>query len=265
MKIKILEENNERLKFIIDGLNIELLNSLRRICMSEVPVMAIKEVEFRKNSSALYDEIIAHRLGLIPLKTDLKSYNFVSECSCKGKTCAKCSVKLSLKEVGPKTVYASDMKSTDPEIKPVFPKMPIVKLLEGQELEFTAIAILGRGIEHAKFSPCLATYRYYPKIEIDSKACNQCKKCVDACPKGILSISGKEIVINEKTLLDCDLCRACEDACKPKAIKLIDNPNKVIFEIESWGQLKPKEIFINAIRIMEEKLKEFSSAIKEKA
>lgn len=264
MKAKILEESNEKLRFVIEGVNFELLNALRRICISEVPVMAIKVVEFKKNSSALYDEIIAHRLGLIPLKTDLKSYNLPEECSCKGKTCAKCSVTLSLKESGPKTVYAGDMKSSDPEIKPVYPKMPIVKLLEGQELDFNAIAVLGKGIQHAKFSPCLAIYHYFPKIEIDNKICDACGKCVDACPKGILSISGKKVVVNEKKLLECDLCKACEDVCKPKAIKLIENEDKTIFEIESWGQLKAKEIFINAIDIMKDKLKEFTNKLKEK-
>ncbi len=55
----------------------------------EVPTMAIEDVEFRKNNSILYDEIIAHRLGLVPLKTDLKSYNLPEKCKCKGEGCAR--------------------------------------------------------------------------------------------------------------------------------------------------------------------------------
>ena len=83
----------------------------------------------------------------------------MDECKCKGAGCASCTVKLTLKAQGPGTVYASDIKSKDPEIKPMHGKMPLVKLLEGQELELEATAILGQGKEHSKYCPGLIFYR----------------------------------------------------------------------------------------------------------
>ncbi|MEM4397652.1 MAG: DNA-directed RNA polymerase subunit D, partial [Candidatus Woesearchaeota archaeon] len=74
MKIEILNEKDNKMSFLLKDSNPAYANALRRIMINEVPVMAIEEVEFKKNSSALYDEIIAHRLGLIPLTTDLSSY-----------------------------------------------------------------------------------------------------------------------------------------------------------------------------------------------
>jgi len=108
--------------------------------------MAIEDVEVRKNSSSLYDEMIAHRLGLIPLTTDLKSYNLPSECKCEGKGCARCQLVLTLSAKGPGIVYSSSLKSKDPKVKPVFDNFPIVKLLKGQEIELEATATLGTGV-----------------------------------------------------------------------------------------------------------------------
>ncbi len=77
MEVRVLENKKDegKLSFVIKDTTAAFVNTLRRIMVEEVPTMAVEDVEFRKNSSALYDEMIAHRLGLTPLKTDLKSYN----------------------------------------------------------------------------------------------------------------------------------------------------------------------------------------------
>jgi DNA-directed RNA polymerase subunit D len=161
METKLIEfqEKNNRMIFSVSGVETAYANTLRRMMGFEVPVMAIDDVEFRKNSSILYDEVFAHRLGLIPLSTDLKAYDLPSECKCKGAGCASCQVKFTLKASGPGTVYASEIKSKDPAIKPLYPKMPIVKLLDGQEIELEATATLGQGKEHSKWCPGLVFYK----------------------------------------------------------------------------------------------------------
>src|SRR3989338_8883415 len=164
MELRVLSNNKDegKLSFIIKDTTPAFANTLRRIMIEEVPVMAIEEVEFRKNNSILYDEMIAHRLGLLPLSTDLKSYNLPSECKCEGKGCARCQLKLTLKSKGPCMVYASDIHTRDAAVKPVYPKTPIVKLLKNQGLELEATACLGQGKEHVKWAPCHVYYKNKP-------------------------------------------------------------------------------------------------------
>src|SRR3989339_1802678 len=169
MEIRVLSNEKEegKLSFIAKDITPAFANTLRRIIADEVPTMAIEDVEFQKNNSILYDEMIAHRLGLIPLKTDLKSYNLPSECKCEGKGCNRCQLKLVLKATkGSGTVYASELKSKDPAVKPVYGDMPIVKLLKGQTLELEATAVLGTGKSHIKWSPGHVWYKYKPIVEI---------------------------------------------------------------------------------------------------
>ena len=111
MQLKLLNKKEDKVIFLITDTEAYIVNALRRIIIEEVPTMAIEDVTFIKNQSALYDEIIAHRLGLIPLTTDLKSYNLPSECKCKGKGCAQCQLKMVLEAKGPCTVYAENIKS----------------------------------------------------------------------------------------------------------------------------------------------------------
>src|SRR3989344_1239063 len=99
MEVRVLDNVKEQgqLSFIMKDTNVVFANTLRRLMIDEVPTMAIEEIEFSKNNSILYDELIAHRLGLTPLKTDLKSYNLPDKCKCEGKGCNRCQLKLVLR------------------------------------------------------------------------------------------------------------------------------------------------------------------------
>jgi len=130
-----------------------IVNSFRRIILDEVPTFAIEDVEIVKNESPLYDETIAHRLGLLPLTTDLKTYNFKDKCKCKGVGCALCEVKMSLKAKGEGYVYSKAIKSNDPKICVVDKEIPITKLFGEKEIEANLTAIIGKGREHAKWAP----------------------------------------------------------------------------------------------------------------
>ncbi len=256
--MKLVSKNKEdtRRTFVVEGEPYWFVNSLRRIMATEVPVLAIEDVEFRKNDSAAYDEIVALRLGLMPLKTDIKNLNLKSECNCKGAGCSMCEVKYHLKEKGPKTVYAKHIKSSDPKLMPVFEDMPIVKLGKGQELEFEAIAVLGKGNVHMKWSPGLFHYKYFPKINTGKSTCTE---AIDRCPLGILELKAGKVVVNELKQLDCHLCEACSDACKDIKVEL--DENKHVIMMESWGQLTCKEIVHKASSIFEDKLNEFAEKI----
>lgn len=260
MEIRLLDNNKDtgKVSFIIKDTTAAFVNTLRRIILEEVPTMSIEDVEFRKNSSILYDEVIAHRLGLIPLKTDLKSYIVQDECKCEGKGCARCQVSLTLKASAAGVVYASDLKSRDPAIKPVFPKMPIVKLLKGQSLELEAIATLGRGKEHSKWSPGLTHYKHKPVVEVgDVKNPDE---VVEATHGNVFEIKDGKLQVVKDNLFKYDLAGVAEDASNG-AVQ-VKHDNDFIFYIEPWGQLSCKEILNNAIDIFNERFDTFAEELK---
>ena len=253
--MKIITKDKEKLSFVGE-ISESLANTIRRSVL-EIPVLAIDEVEIFKNDSALFDEFLAHRLGLVPLVTE-KTFTERDKCTCKGKGCGKCSVDLKIQIKGPCTVYSKELKG---KVSPVQEKIPIVVLNEGQELELVARARLGRGSEHIKFSPGLVYYRNLAKISVDPE-CDDCKECVEACPQKILKVEKNKVDV--KDIYKCDLCEACVEACKKhgkNAIK-IEKDKEIVFFIESWGQLEAKEIFAKAIGALNTNLKEVSKKVK---
>lgn len=167
MDIKVLNREQDSLRFVLSDVSPAFANALRRIILAEVPVMAIDDVMILENSSVMYDEILAHRLGLIPVTTD-QAYNLPEECTCKSELgCEKCRASLSLEIEASdpvEIVYSSSLKPENPEVKPVSDKIPIVKLAQGQRVKLEAYARLGRGRDHAKWQPAAAsTYSYDEK------------------------------------------------------------------------------------------------------
>lgn len=159
MKLRILEKSDRKISFVLEDADAGFANALRRIMMNEIPTMAVENVDFEENSSGLFDEVIAHRVGLIPLTYNKKIYRAKDECRCGGKGCSSCEVVLALEKTGPCVVKASDLKSSDDSVQPTDPEIPIVELFENQRLKFEAIAQLGFGKEHAKWQAAVAGYR----------------------------------------------------------------------------------------------------------
>lgn len=252
MMIEAIKSDKLKLQFVLKGIDNSFANALRRSA-NEIPVLAVDTVEISKNDSALSDEMLAHRIGLLPLEYD-KTFTLPEECSCKGKGCAKCTASLTLKAAGG-VVKAEELKSKT--VKAIYPEMPLVLLQKEQELELVAEARLGKGKDHAKYSPGLIWFKEYPIIEIP-KGCEGCEECVKACPRGVFETGGK---ISVKNLLNCDLCEACVDECKKhgkeKPLSVKGSKEDFIFEIESWGQLRPKDIFIEACEVLDSNIKEF--------
>ncbi|MEK6892091.1 MAG: DNA-directed RNA polymerase subunit D [Nanoarchaeota archaeon] len=262
MEIRVLENNkdNGTLSFILKDSDHVFANTLRRLMIDEVPTMAIEEVEFQKNNSILYDEMIAHRLGLVPLKTDLKSYNLPDKCKCEGKGCNRCQLKLVLRATkGSGVVYASELKSKDPAVKPVFGEMPIVKLLKGQTLELEATAVLGTGKQHMKWSPCHVWYKYKPIVEITGDVKNP-EAIIEVDHNNIFEIKDRKLTVNKDRVLECDLSLDFSEI--DKNVKVTASETDFVFYIESFGQLSCKEIVNKAIDILDEQLDEFVEELK---
>lgn len=160
MKIQVLEKNDMEIKFVLENSNPQFANALRRIMMSETPILAVEEVDFTQNDSVLYNEIIAHRLALIPLVFESNKFHFKDEKHEGDKSCQFCEVVFAINKKGPGIVYAKDMKSSNPDVKPMFDETPIIELFEDEKLKLEAVARLGLGKQHAKFKAAIASYKY---------------------------------------------------------------------------------------------------------
>ena len=256
MKIQILEKSDTELKFLLENSNPQFANALRRIMMSEIPILAIESVDFSTNDSVLYNEIIAHRLGSIPLVFNSKDFHSKEEHE-DGKTCSSCEVVFVINKKGPSVVYSKDMKSSNTEVKPLYDNIPIVELFNDQKIKLEASASLGVGLNHARHQSSNAFYRYYPIVKVNVKIENP-EDVVKSCPKGALKIDNNKASVN----MNCDLCKECIKVAKPEgSLELSGDDTKFIFNVESISGLKPEDIVLQSIEILKNKVKEFDKNV----
>ncbi len=233
--MKLIEKNKDQIVFdaeIEEG----LANAIRRY-VNHIPIFAIDELEISRNDSPLYDETIAHRVGLIPLKMD-----GVSE---------KTKVKLSVKKEG--IVYSESIKGA--EI--VYKEIPITTLDKGQELEFTATLKFGRGEEHAKFTPGLMFYRNYAEITMDKEFIDDVKKIlpdVEIKEKG-----GKIVLIDNNKKEITDVLEGLTQKAKKKAEVALGK--NLIITVESFGQMDVKEVFKESLEALRKDLNSVAKAV----
>lgn len=264
MEIEIVEKNDCAARLIVKGSDTAFMNSLRRIMLAEVPTMAIDEVVIIENSSMLHDEILSHRIGLIPLKTDLDSYNLPELCPCKSELgCNLCRVSLTLNVEATdalKTIYSGSLVSENPSIQPVSDNIPIVKLAPEQKIKLEAYARLGKGEKHAKWQPIsVGAYKHFPRVKIDRRQCNLCGKCVDVCPKRVLTITEAGKKLELRNVIDCTVCKDCMDACPktPPAVEVSLDKEAFVLDIESTGALPVERIMFESLKILHGKAKSF--------
>ena len=235
--MEIIKNKNEEVVFSLD-INVSLANAIRRSA-GEIPVLAIVEADIYKNDSALYDEIIAHRLGLISLKNQkMKKDDFVE-------------FKLKAKGKGDgEMIFAGAMGD-----EVVYPETPIVLLSEGQVLELVARAKAGKGKDHAKFMPGLVYYKHLPRIKISGEGEKQ-TELASLYPE-VFEMYGEKVKV--KNAWKCDL--DSEDMKYYPGIDISFDGN-LVFAIESWGQIEAKKIFVEACKALKDNLSEVSKVLK---
>ena len=154
--LDVISKDSEKIAIKLKGVPLQYANALRRVCLNGVPVFAIDTVDIIENTSVLPDEGLAHRLGLIPLKTDLKRFNEPSKCDCQSESgCSNCRVLLVLdsgKSEETRTILSDQLSSEDETVKAVSEKISIIQLAPGQQIKIECYARLGRGTEHAKWN-----------------------------------------------------------------------------------------------------------------
>ena len=274
MEIEVRSQSDDEMVFIVRDAEVPFINAIRRVAMVNVPKIAIEDVNIIRNDSAMFNEVLAHRLGLTPLVSDLDALEGLSlpEDDDWGEYTNGIMFHLNevgpkvVYEVGPKVVYSKDLISSDSKIKPVYDTIPLVKLKDGEELNIEAVAKVGYGKEHAKWMPTtVCAYKQYPEItfnddvEIDYD-------CAQACPRGILKSDrrSKKIKIVEEHenspligVENCAMCKSCVRASDNGYINVGFKPNDFIFRIETDGAMPPKEVLLKACDVLGEKADKF--------
>lgn len=253
MRAKIIEISHEKAVVVIEDSNPSLANALRRAVTSEVPIFAVDEVIFFENTTPFFDEYIAHRLAMIPLKTDLNIVRVDPERT----------VVLELNKEAKEpieVIYSGDLESSDPLIVPANEKIPIIKMRKGQRIRLQAIARLGRGKDHSKWQPAAAIgYSYMPIYELDSSLKKDCdiSPC-EAC------IEEKKDVLLVNYPVKCPGCLEALERCrldKPDKVKRKWDESKIILRYESTGSLSASDIFLEAVNQLKLKFSDFLNKV----
>eukprot|EP00052_Salpingoeca_macrocollata_P001547 m.26184 g.26184 ORF g.26184 m.26184 type:complete len:267 (-) comp11477_c0_seq2:27-827(-) len=251
-EVKITALSTDECKFVIRNVDLSFANAIRRVCIAEVPTLAIDWISIEKNSTVFPDEFIAHRVGLIPLTSELVTkFEYTRECNCDS-FCSECTVELTLDVTCTEdsmVVTTADLKSQldgDACVVPV-PSRPqageynqtdhivIVKLSKGQALKFKARAKKSIGKEHAKWIPCCGiAFEYDPD--------NALRHTVFEKPE--------EWPKSEHSKLPPDEHQAPYD---PTA-----KPNEFFYTVESIGMLPPQDIVLSALDVMTQKLQDLA-------
>ncbi len=247
MKLEKLEKKKDKIIFKIDCSD-AFANGIRRMILEEVPTLAVEDVEIKDNNSALYDEMLALRLGLLPIKTDLSSYRLPKNDDEVAEKSAQCTLQLKLKSSKKGYVYAGDAESADPKCTFVHKEMPIVKLLAKQKIDVTMTAVMGQGKDHTKWSPGWAFYKKEATVKVGSV--KDPAAIAKVCSDGVFSFKGGKLTVNNDKVYQSHLLDYYASLDKGITVTYGD---ALIFTAESWGQYDCKEMLKVSAEMVVEK------------
>lgn len=293
LKMEVIKLNDVDMEFDIVGINCSFVNALRRVLLAEVPMMAIEKVHVYNNTSIIQDEVLAHRLGLIPLKADPRKFSFKEEeetmttsdtlefhlkvkCTKNSKSLISKSTQDSLEEYKNVKVYTKQMRWVPigeqntifkaEDVGPVHNDILLAKLRPGHELDLKLFAVKGIGKDHAKFQPvATVSYRLLPEISLlkDVEG-EKAQRLKSSFSPGVIEL------VKEKGTLKARVANARYDSCSRNVyryddlkdcVKLSRVPDHYIFTIESVGALTPDILFLEAIKVLKEKCKRLLNEI----
>ena len=270
--IKIISKNTEEIIFDITGIEPPLANAIRRILISEVPTMAIDTVIINQNTSIIPDEVLSHRLGLIPILAEAEDFeekkeneDFNENNSIKFELKVKC-YKDNKGNIINSSIYSNSLKfiplgkqnerfKGNEEIKVVYDNILINKMRPGQEINLECYCIKGIGKTHAKWSPVsTAYYRLLSNINFISEIKgNDAEELKELCPKKVFDVKGNKAYV--KNIRNCTTCRECirnEKFCG--MIELGKVTDHYEFHIESVGIYSPESLFYKALNVLKDKV-----------
>ncbi len=276
VKAKVIEENDEKISILLSDTDRAFVNAIRRTLLSDTPKMAIDTVRFEmgtieqdgeiwETNGPLPDEVVAQRLAMIPIPTKHDEFYFQDSCpSCaelvvEDRGCPLCTMIYTCKAFGSeggRTVTAGDMSflGANGSISEKYHNIPITRLSHGQMIEFYATAIMGRGRDHAKWSP-VCGIAFSPRqvgvlnIKTRSKILWDLNLTITAKD---FDSSGRMEDISKVAQLVNDLHhvgKGTEEAIDFKnAITLEDVPGEYILSFESDGSMTARVAFQKAVQ-----------------
>ena len=256
IKLEKIKAKENKITLLIKGSNEVFANTIRRLVLEEVPTLAVEDVEIKDNGSALYDEMLALRLGLVPIKTDLSSYRLPENETEIEERSARCTLQLKLKVAKKGYVLAQEATSADPSCTFAYPKMPLTKLLAKQKVDVTMYAVMGKGKDHAKWAPGWAFFKREPVLKVGNVKDPQliAKQSTD----NVLKIKAGKLEVNDKKVYESNLLTYYTELDEAITLEQTDN---ILFNLESWGQLSCKEILTTSAKILIEKVEELEALI----
>lgn len=267
LQVQVLSRGEDQLVFQLDGIEAPLANALRRILLAEIPTMAIDTVHLQKNTSIMQDEVLAHRLGLVPLMVDAELFRTLEEDQNEMNEHNTLVFRLKVKcEDGPvQNVVSvhSNVLTWEPcgsqeallrnnPARPVHDDIVLTKLCAGQEIEAELLAHKGSGQKHAKWSPVASvSYRMTPEVRLHEKVeGDKARKLAEMCPGKVFDVEdlgGHAKVVRGR---DCHMCGGCRGVAKTSRV-----PRSFIFTVETTGAHAPEELVRRAILILQHKVR----------
>ena len=275
MDIEILEMAERKAKFILKNSSPAMANALRRTLLSDIPKMAIDKVEFHlgpimyddkeyESVTPLFDEIIAHRLGMVPVPTDLDLFVPQSECVCGGEGCPNCTIMYSLNKIGPCTVLSGDLEPLgNPDLRVKDEFIPIVELTDGQAVLIYATAVMGTARKHVKWQVANGVgYKYMPGVEVDPARAgdDDVVECAALCPKKVFEVEDGKLVVRNP--LECSLCMTCTDHVGDRGgVKVTADDTNFLFKFETDGSLTAQQTLDKALEVLTSEAEDFTSQL----
>jgi len=284
LKVSVVNMDSLDMEFDMVGYDPAMVNALRRILLSDIPSMAIEKVHMYQNTSIMQDEVLAHRLGLLPLTADPRLFSYpptgwapetgTDKDTLEFSLAIKCTrSKDTSMQYTNSHVLTKDLKwvprgeqekwigTTQPG--PAAQDILINKLRPGHEMEIKMFAVKGTGRDHAKFSPVsTAFYRLLPSITITKPVVGEAAIRLQKCfSPGVIELEEgpggtKQAAVVNQRIDSCsrnvyryDDLRECVSLDKVK--------DHFIFTVESDGASKPQDLVSMAWDVLIEKCDHF--------
>jgi len=253
-EVEFIDLDDREARFVVRGLTPAFANGIRRAIIADVPTLAVDDVRVVENSSVLFDEILALRLGLVPLTTpaDFREDEVAT---------------LSLDVEGPATAYSGDLQSSDPNVAPADEHIPLIELKEGQRVELQADARLSSGNDHAKHQGGVAVgYRHLQTVEVLGDR----GEFADEEPqvlRGVIEEQAAEHVAEAFDAADGDLVPAeafdndLSERYPGKEVAVHDVDGAFVFGVETDGSMTVEELVTRAAGTLGDRAAELEGAV----